>query len=242
MKPSRTELLTEALIALDSVTPHDKGCQHMLIAQLAPLGFVCETITSNGVTNLWARKGTTSPVFVFAGHTDVVPPGPASSETGGLGWRRSHRDDYRLFPYLGRDPQHASAMRRILPDGSTELQPPQDSLVWSGERSFAVGARSDGAVQVGGVNVFPARIRAVLLEHPDVADAAVRLMRADEGVRLKAYIVPRDGNPDAGAALLAPLRAWIDARLAAPERPKALTFGPALPRSAMGKPADWTIR
>jgi succinyl-diaminopimelate desuccinylase len=76
MKPSRTLLLTEELIALDSVTPHDKGCQQRLIELLAPLGFHCETIESNGVTNLWARKGTTSPVFVFAGHTDVVPSGP----------------------------------------------------------------------------------------------------------------------------------------------------------------------
>ena len=76
MKPSRTLLLTEELIALDSITPHDKGCQQRLIELLAPLGFRCETIESNGVTNLWARKGTASPVFVFAGHTDVVPAGP----------------------------------------------------------------------------------------------------------------------------------------------------------------------
>ena len=76
MKPSRTLLLTEELIALDSITPHDKGCQQRLIELLAPLGFRCETIESNGVTNLWALKGTVSPVFVFAGHTDVVPAGP----------------------------------------------------------------------------------------------------------------------------------------------------------------------
>ncbi|MFK3736782.1 succinyl-diaminopimelate desuccinylase [Massilia sp. TN1-12] len=76
MKASRTQLLTEELIALDSVTPNDKGCQQRLIELLAPLGFVCETIVSNGVTNLWARRGTASPVFVFAGHTDVVPSGP----------------------------------------------------------------------------------------------------------------------------------------------------------------------
>nr|WP_308633514.1 succinyl-diaminopimelate desuccinylase [Massilia sp. YIM B02443] len=69
-------LLTEELIALDSITPNDKGCQQRLIELLAPLGFQCETIESNGVTNLWARKGTESPVFVFAGHTDVVPTGP----------------------------------------------------------------------------------------------------------------------------------------------------------------------
>jgi succinyl-diaminopimelate desuccinylase len=78
MKPSRTQKLTEELIALDSVTPQDKGCQQKLKDLLAPLGFRCETIESNGVTNLWARRGDTSPVFVFAGHTDVVPTGPAS--------------------------------------------------------------------------------------------------------------------------------------------------------------------
>jgi succinyl-diaminopimelate desuccinylase len=76
MKASRTLLLTEELIALDSVTPHDKGCQQRLIELLSPLDFHCETIEANGVTNLWARRGTASPVFVFAGHTDVVPTGP----------------------------------------------------------------------------------------------------------------------------------------------------------------------
>ena len=76
MKPSRTLLLTEELIALDSITPHDKGCQQRLVELLAPLGFRCETIESNGVTNLWARKGSEAPLFVFAGHTDVVPAGP----------------------------------------------------------------------------------------------------------------------------------------------------------------------
>ena len=77
MTASKTLALTEKLIALSSVTPDDKGCQQHLIDLLTPLGFVCETIQSNDVTNLWARRGTASPVFVFAGHTDVVPTGPA---------------------------------------------------------------------------------------------------------------------------------------------------------------------
>jgi succinyl-diaminopimelate desuccinylase len=81
MSTSRTQQLTEALIALDSVTPHDKGCQQRLKDLLTPLGFACETIASNGVTNLWARRGTASPVFVFAGHTDVVPTGPIAQWT-----------------------------------------------------------------------------------------------------------------------------------------------------------------
>jgi succinyl-diaminopimelate desuccinylase len=76
MKPSRTLQLAEDLIALPSVSPADHGCQQRLIDLLAPLGFRCETIESNGVTNLWARRGSAAPVFVFAGHTDVVPPGP----------------------------------------------------------------------------------------------------------------------------------------------------------------------
>ncbi|MEW6369855.1 MAG: succinyl-diaminopimelate desuccinylase [Pseudomonadota bacterium] len=75
-RPSRTLDLAQELIALDSITPNDKGCQQRLAELLAPLGFRCETIESNGVTNLWARKGTESPVLVFAGHTDVVPTGP----------------------------------------------------------------------------------------------------------------------------------------------------------------------
>jgi succinyl-diaminopimelate desuccinylase len=81
IKTSRTQELAAELIALDSITPQDKGCQRRLAELLAPLGFVCETIESNGVTNLWARKGTASPVFVFAGHTDVVPTGPVHQWT-----------------------------------------------------------------------------------------------------------------------------------------------------------------
>ncbi|PIL44220.1 succinyl-diaminopimelate desuccinylase [Massilia eurypsychrophila] len=76
MSISRTLALTEELIALSSITPDDKGCQRRLTELLEPLGFACEAITSHGVTNLWARRGTRSPLFVFAGHTDVVPTGP----------------------------------------------------------------------------------------------------------------------------------------------------------------------
>jgi len=75
---SKTLALTEQLIALDSVTPEDRGCQQTLISLLAPMGFECETIQSGDVTNLWARRGTTQPLVVFAGHTDVVPTGPVA--------------------------------------------------------------------------------------------------------------------------------------------------------------------
>ena len=72
-----TVALTRQLIALRSVTPHDGGCQALIAERLRAIGFHCETIESGGVTNLWARRGTARPLFVFAGHTDVVPSGPA---------------------------------------------------------------------------------------------------------------------------------------------------------------------
>jgi succinyl-diaminopimelate desuccinylase len=68
--------LTRELIARKSVTPDDGGCQALLAARLAACGFKCEDASVNGVTNLWARRGTARPLFCFAGHTDVVPPGP----------------------------------------------------------------------------------------------------------------------------------------------------------------------
>jgi succinyl-diaminopimelate desuccinylase len=68
--------LTQELIQQPSVTPDDKGCQDMLKERLKPLGFHCETMQFEEVTNLWARKGRKAPVLCFAGHTDVVPTGP----------------------------------------------------------------------------------------------------------------------------------------------------------------------
>ena len=63
------------LIRRRSITPDDAGCQDLLRARLEAVGFSCETLQFNDVTNLWARHGTASPVLCFAGHTDVVPPG-----------------------------------------------------------------------------------------------------------------------------------------------------------------------
>ena len=63
------------LIRRRSITPDDSGCQALMSERLEQLGFTCETMPFNDVTNLWARRGSTSPVLCFAGHTDVVPPG-----------------------------------------------------------------------------------------------------------------------------------------------------------------------
>ena len=64
------------LIGRESVTPEDAGCQEVLIARLQALGFRIERLRFGEVDNFWARHGEQEPLFVFAGHTDVVPPGP----------------------------------------------------------------------------------------------------------------------------------------------------------------------
>ena len=69
------------LISRRSLTPDDAGCQQLIIERLQRIGFQCESICLNGVTNLWARRGTAAPVFCFAGHTDVVPTGPLDEWT-----------------------------------------------------------------------------------------------------------------------------------------------------------------
>ncbi len=76
MSESAVLQLAKDLIARQSVTPLDGDCQQKLVQQLAPSGFQCETLVFGEVTNLWARRGQTAPLVVFAGHTDVVPTGP----------------------------------------------------------------------------------------------------------------------------------------------------------------------
>jgi acyl-coenzyme A synthetase/AMP-(fatty) acid ligase len=100
--------------------------------------------------------------------------------------------------------------------------------------------RTENAVQVGGVNVFPERVAAVLTEHPAVAQAAVRLMRPDEGRRLKAFVVPQEAGTDPDA-LVGRLWPWLEERLSAPERPKSIVVGGELPAGVFGKAADWPI-
>lgn len=73
---SKTLELAKALIARRSLTPDDAGCQEILIERLKALGFKIEHMRFGPVDNFYARRGSTSPLLVFAGHTDVVPTGP----------------------------------------------------------------------------------------------------------------------------------------------------------------------
>jgi succinyl-diaminopimelate desuccinylase len=64
------------LINRESVTPNDNECQELLIHELTSMGFSIQKLPSGKVKNFWARLGTQAPLFIFSGHTDVVPPGP----------------------------------------------------------------------------------------------------------------------------------------------------------------------
>jgi succinyl-diaminopimelate desuccinylase len=73
---SKTLELALDLLQRNSITPEDAGCQEVMIARLEPLGFKIERMRFGNVDNFYARRGTASPLIVFAGHTDVVPTGP----------------------------------------------------------------------------------------------------------------------------------------------------------------------
>jgi succinyl-diaminopimelate desuccinylase len=146
MKPSRTLALTEELIALSSITPDDKGCQRRLIELLSPLGFVCETITSKGVTNLWARKGTQAPLFVFAGHTDVVPTGPVEQ------WQSQPfiptRRGGKLFGRGAADMKTSIAAMVVACEEFTQAQPGHKGSIAFLITSDEEGPATDGTVVV----------------------------------------------------------------------------------------------
>lgn len=75
----KTLELTQELIRRPSITPHDEGCLDLIAARLTPLGFKVERLKFGEVDNLWAQRGDAKPLVAFAGHTDVVPPGPRES-------------------------------------------------------------------------------------------------------------------------------------------------------------------
>ncbi|MCC6597539.1 MAG: succinyl-diaminopimelate desuccinylase [Alphaproteobacteria bacterium] len=73
----------QKLIACPSVTPDDAGAQVLLAGFLAAQGFSCHHLPFEGVPNLFARIGNSGPHLCYAGHTDVVPPGPLDQWTYG---------------------------------------------------------------------------------------------------------------------------------------------------------------
>lgn len=73
-----TLALCKELVTQKSVTPDTSSCLQIIAQRLQNIGFEIEYLKFEDVNNLWAKRGSSSPLFVFAGHTDVVPTGPES--------------------------------------------------------------------------------------------------------------------------------------------------------------------
>lgn len=170
-----------------------------------------------------------------------------STETGGIAIRRFPASDHELLSCWNPGPS-AQQLTRIVTSQPHDVL---DELAWPAPLHLRIGRRIDGAIKVGGINVYPDHIAQVIGEHPAVADCTVRLHDApglEPGARrLKAFIVPASNTPDSEFSTLAAsadslrreLETFIAARLSAAERPTRLDFGPALPRGPLGKLTDW---
>lgn len=150
-----------------------------------------------------------------------------SSETGGVGWRDEAARPFGLMTDIAK---HGTPPRSLQRAGSGCLAL-QDHLDWEGDETFHVRGRRDPVVQVAGTNVNLFELRTLLEAEPWVVEAAVRL----DGDRLKAFLATReDAPPDREERLRRSLSG-----LPAPAQPERYSFGPELPRTAVGKLGDW---
>lgn len=160
-----------------------------------------------------------------------------SSETAGVGTRRWPETRYRFMPFwtIETIDSEGTLLRH---DSGLQVRV-KDRLNLDKDGTFTLAGRVDAAVQVGGINVFPARVTALLRAQPGVREAAVRLGNVEEGGRLKAFVVPQ---PEVSPSeLRSQLEEWIHNSLSTGEQPRSLTFGETLPKDSMGKDADWHL-
>ncbi|AFL90078.1 acyl-CoA synthetase (AMP-forming)/AMP-acid ligase II [Terriglobus roseus DSM 18391] len=155
----------------------------------------------------------------LAGITEVY----GSSETAGIGVRCWPNAGYRLMPQWS--PRDTDAVPQTLIHSSGVRVDLMDRVAWSPDGTFEVAGRLDGAVQVGGVNVYPERIAERLRERPGVRTVDLRLRSAELGGRFEATIgLQEDATED---QIRAGLEAWMRLHLTVAEQPKTLAFARA---------------
>lgn len=142
--------LAERLIAERSVTPADARCQALLRERLEAQGFACETLQFGDVTNLWAKRaphgGADGPLLVFAGHTDVVPPGPLEQWTSDP-FVPTHRDG-RLFGRGAADMKTSIAAFVVAAEEFVARHPLHRGAIGLLITSDEEGAATDGTAKV----------------------------------------------------------------------------------------------
>lgn len=159
-----------------------------------------------------------------------------STETSGIGWRAHPSHPFRLLPWwevVIESPEKSPILKQgeKLYNFPDEVDIPTPGWV-------VPKKRLDGAIQIGGVNVYPSRVKSVLEQSPLVDQASVRPFQEGASIRLKAFIVPSQLSINQKNFEME-LRDWVSQHLTPPERPVSYTFGDTLPRSPMGKDADW---
>jgi len=158
-----------------------------------------------------------------------------ASETGAIGFRHIPHDMFEILPFWQTDfsQEPFVKIKRNCMDNWIELP---DRVKVQEDRYLYPISRQDACVQVAGINVYPKHVEKVLSAHPAVKECRVRLMRPEEGERLKAFIVLTEGHT---ADELGFIRTYLSQQLTVHEVPKTFTFGEQLPVNDIGKDADW---
>lgn len=160
-----------------------------------------------------------------------------ASEGGAIGYRTASAQPFTLLPYWKAEIAGGKLLSISRRDTAMTIEMP-DIIEVAADGRFRPSGRKDNAVQVAGINVFPQKVERVIKTHPAVKDAAVRLMRPDEGERLKTFIVLKEGYTQS-ERIIKNLRDFMKQNLTVHETPRKITFGETLPVTDFGKKKDW---
>lgn len=161
--------LARALIACRSITPADGGALDLVARRLSAAGFTCERLDRGKVGNLWARYGSSGPLVCFAGHVDVVPPGPV--------------EEWRSDPFTPTERDGLLCGR-----GASDMKGPLAAMITAAERVALTAGVASGLSRTNSGSI------AILLtsdEEGDAVDgtAAVISVLRDRGETIDACIV-----------------------------------------------------
>ena len=157
-----------------------------------------------------------------------------STQTGSVAWREKPNSLFEIFPFWDISLKEKEPLLRRAHLNFWQHLP--DHAAIKNERFLYPTTRFDTGVKIAGITVYPKRVEAALSSHPAVKACRVRLMRPEEGNRLKAFIVLNEGF---GPEQIGEIRSYLNQYLTAHEIPRTFTFGEMLPTGETGKETDW---